>query len=294
MKSHDFFSSHILLSDYRMASQYSFKTETKGYRHKNHSFVRFDPSQPLPYAFMINGQGQVSGPSTVSTSDEYTPSMRGRLCPSVASTGVCSEGTECPYSHTVNEARSFNPNFKTKICEFAANGFCTKANQCRYAHSFAELGVPAGKMMSRTQSADFPFVGRNVSSVSTVDTSVDSISDPTHKVDCGSDAEMSPIASSNVNSPTTRVCYVAPTEQRTVIPKRQRRKPRVVTVPSAYHYVEQLERMRAPLNYPFIQIPIGHHMYGEGPQVISYGIPGAYYANPMMYSVASPDVIYED
>jgi hypothetical protein len=281
-------------SDFRMASQYSFKIESTGFRPQNRRFVRVGPVCEIQDPFMAIGRGPVKVAPRLAVDDDYTPSMRGRLCPSLASSGVCNDGSICPYSHTVNEARSFNPNFKTKICDFAANGFCMKANQCRYAHSFSELGIPMGQTMHNTHFGAFIPVGRNVSSVSTVDVSADSLNDQTHNTDCGSDDELSPIVSSNVNSPSTRVCYVAPSEQRTVIPKRQRRKTRVVTVPSAFHYVQQLERMRAPTAYPFMQIPLGHPLYGEHPRVVPYGLQGAYYGNPMMYSVTSPEVIYED
>ena len=218
----------------------------------------------------------------------YTPSMRGRLCPSLTSNGICDDIRHCPFSHTVEEARSFNPNFKTKICEFAANGFCEKANLCRYAHSFSEL-APVGN-----DSQDvFPCVGRNVSSVSTIDPG-------THSFDCGSDDDSIPyISSPRECSPITRVCYEAPAKQRSVIPmhrqKQQRfsKPPRVITVPSAYHYIEQLERLRAAssLTYPYIPASYAAH-----PQVVPFGLPGSYFPSnqPMMYSMMSPNVVYED
>jgi hypothetical protein len=279
-----------------MPSQYSFKTEAPRKHAKGFSCVNSLHSCSRPFAFMMNGQPNISetcrlAQDSLPQHDGYTPSMKGRLCPSLSSTGLCAGGSSCSYSHTVQEARSFNPNFKTKICEFAANGFCSKANQCRYAHSFSELDNPRISRRNITSFDCFPSVGRNLSSVSTADLSADSVEESTHNLSCGSDGEMSPIVSCNLKSPTTRVCYVAPTEQRSVIPKRQRRRSKV-SVPPSYHYVEQLQRLRAPTAYPFVQI--SDAVYGNPAPVFPYGISGHYFGNQMMYSVMSPDVIYED
>lgn len=245
-----------------MSSTFSIRTETPKLKPRSSSAGQL--SHPPNY-------GQVGYPvkyssrschhgrdACVSPRYSYEPSMRGRLCPSLTSSGACGDMRRCPYSHTVDETRIYNPNFKTKLCEFAANGFCAKANECRYAHSFSELGPLAREEVS---------IGRNVSSVSTVDVS-------TQNHSCGSETdELSPITS---GSPTTRVCYEAPEEQRSVVPRRQKRlarKPRVYAVPPSYHYLEHLDQMRVP--------PMSYLPYYYGPQ--------------MMYSMmSSPNVVYED
>ena len=267
-----------------MSSPFSIRTETPRRKHRNLPVCHLSHANYGQCGVLITASG-ASKPRKEYTSQHsptYQPSMRGRLCPSLTQNGTCDDIRQCPYSHTVEETRMFNPNFKTKICEFAANGFCEKANLCRYAHSFSEL-APIGKGYLDA----FPSIDRNMSSVSTVDVS-------THNLDCGSNDEMSPIVSSSSrgDSPTTRVCYEAPADQRSVIPKRLKRfrKPRVIQVPSSYHYVEQLERMRArSMSYPYLPPSFA------APHVIRYGVPGAYYPNQhMMYSMMSPNVVYED
>lgn len=195
---------------------------------------------------------------------QKTYSMKGRLCPYISSEGVCPYIEDCVYSHTIEEARGHNLNFKTKICEFAANGYCAKANECRYAHSFSELvsseeSTPEGRLTDQLQVG-----GRNVSSVSTIDA--------THSLS-GSDWEESPITH------RPRVCYVAPMSQRSVIQNRQKR----IIVPSSFHYVEQLEqRKQALLPAPMIAAYDGYYHY---PCV---------YGHPIIYNLGIPDVLYED
>jgi hypothetical protein len=271
-----------------MSSPLSERAETPR-RNKKSTFVcHWSPASYGP----CGGPGPITASCTPKQRKEYNsqrghtayqPSMKGRLCPSLTQNGTCDDIRRCPYSHTVEETRMFNPNFKTKICEFAANGFCEKANLCRYAHSFSELAP-----MEKGYFESFPSINRNLSSASTVDVS-------THNLDCGSNDEMSPIMSSyQDDSPSTRICYQAPIDQRSFIPKRMQRSrklnTRFIQVPSSYHYVEQLERMRGrSLSYPFLPASFA------APQVIPFGVPGAYYTNQhMMYSMMSPNVVYED
>ena len=282
-----------------MSSQYSFSTESKrsSYGSLGYSVSR---SYTVPCAGMKKVEPRRHSESvperySVSQRTTYQPSLRGRLCPSLTSTGVCEEIDDCPYSHTVEETRVFNRHFKTKICEFAANGFCTKANLCRYAHSFAEL--EHGRLDESAKGDihhQFPLVGRNVSSVSTNESfGMDCHSPQPHNVSCGSDGELSPIVSDDFNSPRTRICYEAPTNQQAVFHHRQNTRSKSITIPSAYHYVEQLERMRAvPIPFAYVSAPYGA-MYAD-PSMVTYGHPSAYYSNPMMYSMMSNDVIYED
>lgn len=282
-----------------MSSQYSFSTESTGSSNEmiDKSLIR---SRTVPCAGMKSIQARRNyeyAPERLSVSQQtnYQPSLRGRLCPSLTSTGVCGDIEECPYSHTVEETRVFNRHFKTKICEFAANGFCTKANLCRYAHSYAELEhTRLEDSMKGGQHCQFPPVGRNVSSVSTNESfGMDCHSPQPHNLSCGSDGELSPIISEDVDSPITRLCYEAPTNEQAVFHYRQHKRSKTVTVPPAYHYVEQLERMRAvPIPFAYVAAPYGA-MYAD-PNMVTFGHPGAFYSNSMMYSMMSNDVIYED
>jgi hypothetical protein len=231
--------------------------------------------------------------AAVSSRVGYQPSLRGRLCPSLSSSGLCDNLNECPYSHTVEETRVYNPQFKTKICEFAANGFCSRANLCRYAHSYSELKrAHSDGELQRANVSDCPSMGRNVSSVSTSESfGIDCQTPEPHNYGCGSEAtELSPIVSESVGSPTTRVCYVAPETQRSVLHQRQqqRRRGKMIAIPSAFHYVEQLERMRVP-PMPFAYVPYHHPSYPAEPVMVPYGHP-QYYANQMVYSMTP----YED
>ena len=170
---------------------------------------------------------------------------------------------DCVYSHTIEEARSHNLNFKTKICEFAANGYCAKANECRYAHSYSELGPED----ESTPECKLPIERRNVSSVSTMDA--------THSLS-GSDWEVSP------SGERPRVCYVAPAAQRSVVQKKQRR----ILVPSSFHYVEQLEQRKPQLlPTPFMGTYEAYEGYYHYPCV---------YGSAMVYNMGHHDVVYED
>ena len=105
------------------------------------------------------------------------PSMRGKLCPELAENGMCQNMlSTCDYAHTIEEARSYNQYFKTKVCGFAAKGFCKKGNKCRYAHSFGELdtaAIPDDYSTGATSptselSGQLPFTP-NISSASTIE-----------------------------------------------------------------------------------------------------------------------------
>ena len=215
------------------------------------------------------------------------PSMKGRLCPYLSKTGVCKTMRKCAFSHTVEEARGHNLNFKTKICDFAANGFCKMANQCRYAHSYSEL-IPID---------DYPpeeICGRDISSLtSTPETYQDSTTPSHSSIDSGETTSQH------------RVCYVAPSKQRKPFKQRQRSAHHMpIAIPSSFHYVEQIEKKRSggcgptmpllhsPMPQPMIQVPPGHQLMFH--PVTYQGTPTMMYA-PIMYNMVMPtNVIYED
>lgn len=203
------------------------------------------------------------------------PSMRGRLCPSLTKDGVCSGMSECAYSHTVEEARRHNQNFKTKICEFAANGFCKRAHQCRFAHSFSELSP---------ESDCAPECKWGSCDSTRADSGV------------ANQEAMSPSALSSIESSASEshVCYVAPPKQR----KAFRHRPRVaqaipVMIPSAFHYVEQNEKRRRGSS-PLLPTPSAGPVPAQAHPLMIYQGGAVVYA-PMMYNMMMPrNVVYED
>lgn len=223
-------------------------------------------------------------PNTARANDNIVikrPSMRGRLCPFLTKTGVCKNINECVYSHTVEEARCFNQNFKTKICDFAAGGFCKKANQCRFAHSFSEL-LP----MNVPTSSDH--CGRHVSSVSTVPEFNYESSSPSHSSIDMSDTERH------------HVCYVAPPKQRKAFKQRPRASQGIpLVVPSSFHYVEQLEKKKqgpvsSSAHQQMLQFSPGHHILFQPAPMTYHGSTALVYT-PVMYNMMmSSNVVYED
>lgn len=214
------------------------------------------------------------------------PSMRGRLCPYVSNNGTCKFMSECVYSHTIEEARRHNLHFKTKICEFAAKGFCKKANTCRFAHSFSELGSTGCEIKSLG-------MDRVSGSVSTdVTTPTEGGMNVTREL---LEEDLSPISEqsrlSSLSSP--RVCYVAPAKQRAVLRHRPQRQ---VFVPSAFHYVEQMEKRKSS-SQPLLPTPslvqgASHMLY---PYYNQASCPTLVYGAPMVgYSMVMENVVYED
>ena len=154
---------------------------------------------------------------------EKLPSMRGKLCPHLAEGYACDNRVDCDYAHTVEEARIYNQNFKTKLCSFALSGDCKKASNCRYAHSYSELGQEGtdDEMISPQKCNR---VGRNVSSVSTAAADLTPVRARAKSSDCL--LERPP--TSAVRSKCCRAAFFAPADLPSVV------------VPSSLHYVEQL------------------------------------------------------
>lgn len=214
------------------------------------------------------------------------PSMRGRLCPFISSQGFCKFMSECPYSHTIEEARRHNQHFKTKICEFAAKGFCKKANTCRFAHSFSELS-PFSRDVNALGSER---VSSSVSTDATTPTQTPRGVNVTREL---LEDDLTPISERSFDSmSSTRVCYVAPAKQRAVLRHRPHRQ---VLVPSAFHYVEQMERRKS--SQSLLPTPTLFH---DGSQMLypyysQQTCPAVVYGTPMVgYSMVMGNVVYED
>jgi hypothetical protein len=207
------------------------------------------------------------------------PSCRGKLCPDFLETGACHHlHSGCDYSHSLEEVRSYNQHYRTKICEFAASGFCKKGKACRFAHSSEELGTQIvcetkpNKTLSRTE--------RESSTVSTEPAT------PSHSAS-GSRGFSFEIHTNVATSPTSsrgrsQVCYQAPPEQRKLMKKNTTRRSSSVhhaLVPSSFHYLDNLKYTGDDLTLPTWQnaaipfIPMG----GYHPSGMFYA------AMPVMY-----------
>ena len=246
------------------------------------------------------------------------PSFRGKLCPTLLEEGEClNKDSCCDYSHSLDEVRSYNQHYRTKLCEFASNGFCKKGKACRFAHSVEELGTRHHsdtpiKCQSKPSCLSHPIR----------DSSMLSTEPPTPLNSTGGSADFSferipqiplnvaPIIKDSSESgryhQPSKVCYKAPPEQRTLSQSfgasHQRvRKPkyhdnfvaysqRPALIPSSYQYVENLKYI-----VPTSNDVINTHWQGNsGPFVLtsphggSGGYPpGMFYAMPIMYSTRS-------
>ncbi len=248
------------------------------------------------------------------------PSLRGKLCPTQLEYGEClKKDSCCDYSHSLDEVRSYNQHYRTKMCEFASNGFCKKGKACRFAHSVEELGT------FRRCHSDTTITSQSVPSSLSMDrdSSMLSTEPPTPLNSTGESADFSmcripqiPLhqAPNNENDAqcvsNARVCYKAPPEQRTLSPPPSSAHPRIrrqrytdermvymhrpVMIPSSYQYVENLkyivpnpnEMMNQAwptTNGPFVMASNPIHMNGGNG---GYP-PGMFYAMPIMYSTRS-------
>jgi hypothetical protein len=248
------------------------------------------------------------------------PSFRGKLCPTLVECGECPNHTSCcDYSHSLEEVRSFNQHYRTKLCEFASNGFCKKGKACRFAHSSEELGTYARSNSDTTTTCQ----GTSSSSVLLLrDSSMVSTEPPTPLNSTGGSIDFaferiqqiplseSPYTSESNLPQASRVCYKAPPEQRILAQPysssntrfRKSRYPdlqRPPMIPSSYHYVDNLkyvvssENRGLPINAgwrnnsgPFVLATAPVHVNGG-----SGGYPpGMFYAMPIMYNTRSDSV----
>ena len=251
------------------------------------------------------------------------PSFRGKLCPILLEEGHCSNKDSCcEYSHSLEEVRSYNQNYRTKMCDFATNGFCKKGKACRFAHSIEELGTyrRCESDTKITYSDLAPSTGtppvRESSLLSTEPAT------PLNSTGGSSDSFFERIPHIPLNQPPTivnqsndsrryyqpsKVCYKAPPEQRTLSSAAMNHKTRKslkyqedliayaqrpALIPSSYQYVENLKYIVPNTNDG---IPMNAHWQGNaGPFVLttphggSGGYPpGMFYAMPIMYSTRS-------
>lgn len=247
------------------------------------------------------------------------PSFRGKLCPALLEEGKClNENSCCEYSHSLDEVRSYNQHYRTKLCEFASNGFCKKGKACRFAHSVEELGTcryPSDKKITYQSCPPSPVPPvRDTSMLSTepptplnsTGGSTDYFFERIPQVPLSQPPVIEDGSESSRYPTTSRICYKAPLEQRTLsqpsVCQRVRKgkyqdRPGAYTqrpalIPSSYQYVENLKYL---VPAPNDVIPINTHWQGNaGPFVLtaphggSGGYPpGMFYAMPIMYNTRS-------
>jgi len=226
------------------------------------------------------------------------PSCRGKLCPVFVETGACADMNDtCDYSHSLEEVRSYNQNYRTKICEFAANGCCKKGNACRFAHSSEELGTTINECSKKPALSPIR-TERNSSSVSTEPSTPlhstggsmhNSFEIHTHTTAAVSSPSISARKSARRATMTVSgvpegsyVCYQAPPEQRKLKKETSSRHSSVSAVGRNRVYVPQQTL----------------HYFGEDPAHVQWQnatfIPisgGGYHPSGLYYSMPQP-VLY--